>query len=319
MSASPFRTAAMRSPALTYASLVLTAFFWGSAFNVGAHVIAGMSPISAGLERFLLASIVLLALLACTRRLDWRLARAHLPALAAVGVLGVAGFNLAMFFGLRSTTPVNAALLMATTPLWTMLLSSLLEGERMDRWRAAGLASGLFGVALVVSGGHPTQLAQLHLARGDAIVIGGALCWALATVISRRYLGKLDAQQTTTGAIVLGTGVLLLLALWREQPLAAMAHAAASVHWGIVYLALCSSVLGYLFWFAATRRLGAARTASFFNLVPVFTLLVALFGGQVPQAGQLAGVVAVIGGVVLASRSGRAVAVRKPVACMANG
>ena len=84
----------MRASPLTYASLVLTAFFWGSAFNVGAHVIASMSPISAGTERFLIASVALLALLACTGRLDWRLARRHLPALAAVGVLGVAGFNL---------------------------------------------------------------------------------------------------------------------------------------------------------------------------------------------------------------------------------
>ncbi len=299
----------MRTLPLTYASLVLTAFFWGSAFNVGAHVIAGMSPISAGTERFLLASAMLLALLAFTRRLDWRLARRHLPALLAVGILGVAGFNLAMFFGLRSTTPVNAALLMATTPLWTLLLSALIEGERIDRWRAAGLASGLLGVALVVSGGDLGKLVHLHLAKGDAIVMGGALSWALATVISRRWLGALDAQQTTTWSIVLGTGVLLLLGLYREQPLAAMAQASASVHWGLLYLALCSSVLGYLFWFAATRRIGAARTASFFNLVPVFTLLVALIGGQVPQAGQLMGVVAVIGGVVLASRGGQRVAV----------
>ena len=116
---------------------------------------------------------------------------------------------------------------------------------------------------------------------------------------------------------MLGTGVLLALGLWREQPLAAIGHASASVHWGIVYLALCSSVLGYLFWFAATRKLGAARTASFFNLVPVFTLAIALIGGQVLQAGQLAGVVAVIGGVVLASRSGKVV-VAKQEAAMAS-
>ncbi|HEY0335612.1 MAG TPA: DMT family transporter [Stenotrophomonas sp.] len=296
----------MRSPLLTYSSLVLTAFFWGSAFNVGAHVIAGMSPISAGAERFVLASAVLITLLLFARRLDWSAARRHLPALAAVGVLGVAGFNLAMFFGLRSTTPFNAALLMATTPLWTMLLSALIEGERIDRWRGAGLLSGLAGVALVVSGGDPSRLTQLHLSTGDAIVVGGALSWALATVISRRYLQLLDAQQTTTWSIGIGTLVLLVLSAWREHPLAAMAQASASVHWGIVYLALCSSVLGYLFWFAAAKQLGAARTASFFNLVPVFTLLVSAVGGQWPQPAQLFGVAAVIGGVVLASRGGNA-------------
>ena len=153
----------MRASPLTYASLVLTAFFWGSAFNVGAHVIAGMSPISAGTERFLIASVALLALLACTGRLDWRLARRHLPALAAVGVLGVAGFNLAMFFGLRSTTPFNAALLMATTPLWTLLLSALIEREPIDRWRAdhAALASEPFALDALI-------LYESHLGRDRA-------------------------------------------------------------------------------------------------------------------------------------------------------
>ncbi|HBK46115.1 MAG TPA: hypothetical protein DDZ67_06685, partial [Xanthomonadaceae bacterium] len=233
----------------------------------------------------------------------WQALRAHLPALAAVGLLGVVGFNLAMFFGLRSTTPFNAALIMATTPLWTLLLSALVERERLDRWRGAGLLSGLAGVALVVSGGDPSRLAQLRLAPGDAIVLGGSLSWALATVVSRRYLGALNAQETTAWSIVLGSAVLLLLAALHEHPLAAATRAPASAHWGIAYLALCSSVLGYLFWFAAAQRIGAARTASFFNLVPVFTLLVGMAGGQSPQPAQLLGVAAVIGGVVLASRS----------------
>ncbi|GHH49347.1 DMT family transporter [[Pseudomonas] boreopolis] len=297
----------MRSHLPTYAALVVTTFFWGSAFNVGAHVIARMSPISAGAERFAIASIVLLGVLAAGRNLDLRLLRAHLPALSAIGVLGIVGFNLAMFFGLRSTTPFNAALIMATTPLWTMLLSGLVEGERIDRWRGAGLASGLAGVVLVISGGDPERLAHLRLAPGDAIVCAGALSWALATVISRRFLPDVDARQTTTWSIVLGTIVMLLIGAWREHPLQAAAQAPASVHWGLLYLAICSSVLGYLFWFDATRRLGPARTAAFFNLVPVFTLLVSLAGGRVPQPAQLLGVVAVIGGVVLASRGRRAV------------
>lgn len=294
----------MRASPLTYLGLVLTTFFWGSAFNVGAHVITGMPPISAGAERFAIAGVLLLGLLTATGSLDLRLLRAHLPALAAVGVLGVLGFNLAMFLGLRSTTPFNAALIMATTPLWTLLLSALLEGERIDRWRGAGLLSGLAGVALVVSGGSPARLAQLQLSPGDALVGGGALSWALATVISRRYLRGVDARQTTTWSIVIGGAAMLLLGAWREHPLQAAAQAPASVHWGLLYLAVCSSVLGYLFWFDATRRLGAARTAAFFNLVPVFTLLVSLAGGQVPHPAQLLGVVAVIGGVVLASRGG---------------
>lgn len=304
----------MRAHALTYAALVATTFFWGSAFNVAAQVIANMSPITAGAERFMLAAVLLLLFLTLTGRLDWRIVRGHWPALTAVGALGVVGFNLAMFFGLQSTTPFKAALLMATTPLWTLLLAALLEGEPVDRWRMAGLLSGLVGVALVISAGDLAHLATLQFVPGDAIVVCGALSWAAATAISRRYLQRVDAQQTTTWSIAIGSVVLLLLGAWREHPLQAVAAASAVTHLGVAYLAVCGSVLGYLFWFSATRRLGAAHTAAFFNLVPVFTLLISLAGGQAPETAQLLGVAAVVGGVALASRGGR---VRQPARSVA--
>lgn len=292
----------MRSNTLTYLSLVLTAFFWGSAFNVGGHIVRYMPPISAGIERFVLATALLLAILGFGRRLRLQALRGNLLALVAVGLLGVAGFNLAMFFGLQSTSPLNAALIMATTPLWTLLISAVLEGERIHRWRIAGLGSGLAGVVLVVTQGDPIALLKMGLARGDLIVLGGALSWALATVLSRRQVKGATAQETTAYSIGFGTIALLVLGLLHEQPLAAVAQAPASVHLGIVYLALCSTVLGYLFWFEATRRIGAPRTSSFFNLVPVSTLLVGIAQGQQPNLWQVTGVLAVIAGVVLASR-----------------
>lgn len=302
----------MRSNALTYASLVLTTFFWGSSFNVAAHVLQSLPPLSAGSERFAIASVLLLALQVGQSRERWRLIGSHLPMLSVIGFLGVAGFNLAMFYGLRSTTPFNAALVMATTPLWTLLLSALLDGERIERWRGLAVLSGLVGVALVLGAADPTRLAQARLATGDLCILAGALAWALATVLSRRHLGALSAQETSTGTIVLGTAMMLLMASLFEHPLSAVRQASASAHWGLLYMALAGTVIGYLFWFAAAARIGAARTASFFNLVPVFTLLVSLASGLRPQPAQWLGLALVLGGVALASRPRSATVPRRP-------
>lgn len=297
----------MRSNVLIYASLVMTTFFWGSSFNVAAHVLRSMPPLSAGAERFAMSSVVMLGLLAWRGDSgSWQRLRAHLPMLTVVGFLGVAGFNLAMFYGLRSTRPFNAALVMATTPLWTLLLSALLTGERIDRWRGLGVLCGLAGVALVIGGGAPAQVAGARWLSGDLSVLAGSVAWALATVTSRRSLGVLSAQEVSTGTIVLGTAMMLLMAALIEHPLTAARQAAHSAHWGLFYMALCGTVLGYVFWFAAAARIGPARTASFFNLVPVFTLLVSLAGGQRPWPAQLFGVALVLSGVTLASRPRRA-------------
>lgn len=291
-----------RSLSLTYAGVVAATFFWGSNFNVGAHVVHHMPPISIAVERFALASAVLLVALGLAGKLRLATLRRNAWPLAAVGVLGVTGFNLAIFYGLRSTSPVNASLIMATTPLWTMLLAACWEGERIGVARAAGLLCGLTGVALVIGRGDLGALLHLHLARGDLLMLGGSLAWSLSTLLSRRWVHGATALETTAYSMLFGTLALLALGLALERPFAAMAAAPASAHLGIVYLSLCGAVLAYLFWFDAVHKIGATRTTSFFNLVPVSTLLVALALGTRPNLWQLIGVGAVIAGVVLASR-----------------
>ncbi|MBB4130646.1 DMT family transporter [Xanthomonas sp. 3075] len=172
----------------------------------------------------------------------------------------------------------------------------------MSAWRWTGLVCALAGVVLVVSDGDPARLLTLQLALGDLIVLGGALCRALATAVSDRYLGALSALETTTWSIVAGTVVMLALAAALEHPLRPADAAPASVHLGIVYLTLCSSVLGYLLWFGAIRRVGAGTAAGFFNLVPVFALLASLLEGRQLPGIQAAGVAVVVAGVVIASR-----------------
>ena len=290
----------MRPHLPIHASLVLTAFFWGSAFNVGAHVVATLPPLTASAERFALACAVLFAALAWRGRLSTGGLARHWPALLAVGLFGVAGFMIAMFVGLRATHPVNAALIMGTSPLWTLLLAAALGAEPLHRWRLAGMACALAGVALVVADGRAPH--GLRPAWGDLVVLAGALSWALATVISRRYLSTVPPLQTTAWSSLAGTAMLLVLAAILERPWEAMANAGPGVHAGVVYLAVCSSALGYLFWFNATARLGAARTATYFNLVPVATVVIALATGQRASLLQAAGIVAVITGMLLAGR-----------------
>lgn len=63
-------------------------------------------------------------------------------------------------------------------------------------------------------------------------------------------------------------------------------------------MAIAGAVLAYLFWNVGIKELGAATTSVFFNLVPVFTMLLALITGLIPNVLQLVGAVLVIGGVI---------------------
>lgn len=101
--------------------------------------------------------------------------------------------------------------------------------------------------------------------------------------------------------MLFGTLALLPLGFIFENPLQNLASASLGVHAAVAYLALCGSLLAYLLWFNGLEKIGSVRTAIFFNLAPVFTMLVATVTGTAPNAWQLAGAAWVILGVLLAS------------------
>lgn len=284
-----------------YAGIVLTTFFWGSNFNAGAYIIQYMPPITAAAERFVVANVALLLIFSLTGHLRWSVLRQNLLAYAVIGILGVVGFNMAMFYGLHTTSAINGALIMATTPLTTMLLAWLLEGEKLNMAKGVGLLFGLAGVLLVITHGQLLHLLQLKIAIGDVILLGGSISFALASILSRKLVKNATPLETTSFSMLFGTLVLAALSLGIEQPFSAMAHAPLMVHVALMYLAVFGSMVAYLFWFNGLQKVGASRAAVFFNLVPVFSMLVAILFGSLPNLWQVAGTVLVIIGVAIST------------------
>lgn len=305
----------MKSPnslGYAYAGIVASTFFWGTNFNAGAYIISMMTPISAAIERFIIATILLFLIFSPSGKLRGEVLKKYLWVYVILGLLGVACFNMATFFSLQTTTPINAVLILATTPLWTTILASLLEGERIDLMRGFGILCGLLGVGLVITRGDLGILLAHKIVVGDAIILAGSIAWALNTVISRRFVLGATPLETTTFSMLFGTIGLIIFGSLFEKPLSAIAAAPVGVHGAILYLAVGGSMIAYLLWFNGIQRIGSARTAIFFNLAPVFTMAVSTVLGVPPNRWQIIGAITVIIGVVFASG-----VLRRPVALQA--
>lgn len=286
---------------LAYLGVIVATFFWGTNFNAGAYIIAHQPPITASIERFSLATLALFVFFGLRGQLRLSTLRNNWQAYLGLGVLGFTIFNLCTFFGLQSTTPVNGALILATTPLWTLVFSVFWEHEKLNASRVTGLLAGFIGVVLVITQGRIQTLLRLEISPGDGIILLGSLAWALNMVGTRRLVHNATAIENTSYSMLFGTLVLLPLGFIFEHPLQNLAAASLNVHAAVVYLALCGSLMAYLLWFNGLEKIGSVRTAIFFNLAPVFTMLVATLTGTAPNVWQLAGAAWVILGVLLAS------------------
>ncbi len=283
---------------MAYLGIVLTTFFWGSNFNVGAYIIQHLTPLAAAAERFVIASTLLLVIFGFMGRLRMTVLRQNVYVFIAIGILSVVGFNTAMFFGLHTTTPVNGALIMATTPLSTLALAIVFEGERLTVHKVIGLLIGLFGVVLVVTHGQLMHLAGLKVAIGDLIILGGSLSWSASTIVSRRFVRASTPLETTAFSMLFGTLGLVALSVIFEHPLTSIASAPPLTHVAILYLSVFGSMLAYLLWFNGIQQVGSSRATAFFNLVPVFAMLVSMIFGVLPNPGQIFGTLCVVFGVV---------------------
>lgn len=287
-----------RNLTATWAMVFGATFFWGSNFNAASAIAGQLTPLSAAAERFGIAMIVLLGWRLLRGRAETPLSTREQLMLCLLGLIGVFGFNFAFFTALHSTSALNAALIMSLSPLLTSLLSVWLLGVALRGAQLLGIAIAFLGVALVITGGH---VSALHVARGDLWMLLACFCWSLYSVLVRKHAAQVPSQQQARWTVSAGAVALIAFAFVREQPATLIAQLSLSTHLILLYMALCGTVLAYLFWLRGVQELGPQRAVIAFNLVPVFTLLINLALGQLPKGEQFIGMALVFLGVLISS------------------
>ena len=249
--------------------LVALAALWGASFLFTRHAAPAFGPIALVQVRVTIAAAVLLVLLLV--RGDRAALRTHAAALGFVGVMNSAVPFVLFTYAMLFVTGGFAAILNATTPMWTALVGWVWLRERIRPLQWLGLAVGLVGVVALLWGRidlrpGSTQW-QVTLAIGAALL--GALAYGMSATFAKRRLAGVPALVVATGSQIAAAIALLPLALfgWPAQTPDAGAWASA------VVLAVASTALAYLLYFRLTTRVGAVRAAAVTFLVPVFATL----------------------------------------------
>jgi drug/metabolite transporter (DMT)-like permease len=282
-------------------ALVLTTLSWAITFHLGHYAVTLMPPITAVIWRFVLATMFLLPLVSAREKWDWKALARNAPELLFMGAAGIGLFQVGMFYGLKTSTASNAALVLAFTPAMTVALDAAIDRRRVRALQAIGVTLGLIGVMVVVSRGQWAILRHLAFGTGDLWLLAAGAAWAAYSVVLKRRVKGLTVLQlsTTTIAIctltmVIGAGIfmpgtLLVPPLRTWLPL--------------LFMGVVASGLAYIWWNTAVIRIGAGRASVFMNLTPVFTMLIGVPLGEQLGIAPLVGAVLVIVGVVLATRS----------------
>jgi drug/metabolite transporter (DMT)-like permease len=250
-------------------ALILLAAIWGSSFPF----------IKLGLDSFAPATIVALRLLGGALILTSVLyLQGHrLPTtprawrdMVLVGCVGMVSPFLLITWGEQYINSGLAAILVATTPLFTLLLAALwTHEERLSLGQTSGVLLGFTGVAVAMNVLHldPTSGST----QGRFAVLGAAFCYGIVAIYGRRAFRGMPALVPATGTMIGGALCITPLALLLDGlPTLAPSRQALV---GVAGLALLSTAMAYILYYWILARLGSARTTMVTYLIPLFALL----------------------------------------------
>ena len=113
---------------------------------------------------------------------EWPIVRAQPVRIITLGAIGTSTFSLLGYWGVQYTSSMNAVLMNAAAPVFTMMLTRLALAERASLRMVISVLAGLFGTALIAAHGDLVQLITLQFKRGDLIIMVAIFAWALYTV-----------------------------------------------------------------------------------------------------------------------------------------
>jgi drug/metabolite transporter (DMT)-like permease len=294
---------------------LVPAFGWGAMFPIADSAIRRVDPFHLTAIRYLLAAAGFLALLWAFEGV--RALRTHGRALELYlfGSAGIAGFNLLAFAGLEHTTPEHAALIVATSPLITLLVDSALARRPPRRVTLAFVLLALVGVLMVIGRGDPLALFDGGVNGGDLLVLLGTMSFVVYTFGARRFAGFSSLRYTALSAtggtitVIVVTGFAGMVGLL-ERP---SGGDVAAIWWQLAYVVAIGALAAVLAWNEGVKRLGAPNAALFMNLVPVVAFTIAIVRGYHPDVAELAGAALTVAALIGANLTSRVQDSRRPV------
>jgi len=273
-----------------WTALITVYVIWGSTYLGIAIAGETIAPLFAASTRFITAGGLMVGIV-LLRRGTLRVSRRALVSCIVIGAL-LPGANAVLFFAERDVPTGLASLIIATVPLWVVVLR-LAARERLGRPALIGVGVGFAGVAVLA---HPSGGATTL---GIALCLLSALMWSTGTVLSSWLTMPADPFAATAYEMLAGGLLMLPIAVFTVH---GFSPSRASIL-GWLYLVTFGSIVGYTayVWLLANAPLSLVSTYAYVNPV-VAILLGVLFRGEDLTWRLLIGAATVVAAVALVVR-----------------
>lgn len=290
--------------ALAYGAFAVVCIVWGTTYLAIRVAVRSIPPMLLTGARFTVAGLILFAI-ARLRGEEVPRERRVLVDLLIVGLFMVGIGNLAVVWAEQWVPSGIAALLVATSPFWAVLMErTKKEGERIDARRAFGMLIGFVGVAMLVAPGGAKTAFDVHLVTGAIVLQFASMAWQYGTLRAKYHLHNVPPLMSSSFQMLAGgiTVAIVGLTTGELRRLTFTAQGIAS----LAYLTMFGSVLAYTAYVYAVGKIRVTTLSLYAYINPLVAVILGwlILKEQVTPMSGVAMLI-ILGGVALVQTPGR--------------
>lgn len=177
--------------------------------------------------------------------------------------------NLAFFFyGLEHTKAINGSVILATTPIFTLIFAHLYLKEKWTLKLAAGAILSFLGVITII--GIPAFDSDIKSTLGNLSLIASSLAWVGHEIFSKRALKTYNPLAVSFYTIVVGGALFVPLFIFELATKPAWYQQVSTQGWlGLLYGAFFASLIAYTYWQKGLAQTTATLASFVFYLLPI--------------------------------------------------
>ncbi|MDD2436001.1 MAG: DMT family transporter [Massilibacteroides sp.] len=279
---------------------ILTCIIWGTTF-VSTKVLINnsLTPVEILIYRFAMAYLCIW--LISPRKL-WADNLKDESLFVLSGLTGGSLYFLAENTALELTLASNVGLIISATPIITAFVQFLIDKREKPRKSfIIGSLIALLGVAFVIfNGSFMLKLSPL----GDLLTLTAAFMWAFYCIIFRKLSNRYPTAFITRKVFFYGVATILPMLLVRTAPFDLAVFVRPVVLMNLLFLGLIASMLCYMMWNLAVKRIGTMRASNYLYLTPLITLFTSALVIDEPITWiAIIGCILILSGVYMAERN----------------
>ncbi len=278
-----------------YSLLVFVMFLWGLSFSSAKVLTQTLHPLELGFLRFFVSSFYFIFFLILEGKEELKkISKQDLIMFVLLGFSGILSYNVLFFIGLEKVEAGKASVIIASNPLFSLLIASVFLGEGINAQKILGGIIGFLGLIYVLTEFN----LNFKIDKGEIYMLLAAFSWVIYTLLGKKVLNKFSAMFSTSISVLLGT--IFLFPIYINFQTKNLFEINFNEWTQLVFLGLGCTVFGFSYFYKAIQKVGVSKASSFINLVPIFGILGGImFLQEALELKLIFGLIAVITGIFL--------------------